>query len=89
MMAVVGAAATAGAQPQPELVELPPAPPAPKPVAGKPGAKAPKPKPAKPLTTAELEDLRGKLLGEDLAAATQAARTPGGFGRAQRQRTAG
>ena len=79
----VATTATAVAQ---DIQELPPAPPAAKSATtsattpGKPGAKAPKPKPAKPLPAAELADLRGKLLGEDLAAATQAARRLGDSG---------
>jgi HEAT repeat protein len=42
-----------------------------------PQAKPPKPKPPKPLTAAEVAALRVKLLGEDLAAATEAARKLG------------
>jgi HEAT repeat protein len=48
------------------------------PAAGSPTASAPaKPKPPKPLTAAEVAALRTKLLAEDLAAATEAARKLG------------
>jgi HEAT repeat protein len=48
------------------------------PAAGNPAAAAPaKPKPPKPLTAAEVAALRTKLLGDDLASATEAARKLG------------
>jgi HEAT repeat protein len=83
-LAVVGVAPAVGAQPpeQPGIQTAPETPAAARAAqpALKPGARPPKPRPARPLSSAELADLRGKLLGDDLAAATQAARRLGESG---------